>query len=217
MEEKEVLEIFAKHSAILTDDHVVYTRGKHGKAYVNKDAIYPYTEDLAILCKEIAHHFYIQNYWREGWKIDVVAAPAVGGISLIQWVAHFLSNRYGKQVLAVYAEKNSDGSFVFNRGYADIVANSNVLIVEDVINTGGSVQKVIDLVKPISKEVVGVGALCNRGGITTEELGIKELFALVNVTMDAWDEADCPMCKEGKPINIKVGKGREYLAKLAKS
>jgi orotate phosphoribosyltransferase len=62
--------------------------------------------------------------------------------------------------------------------------------------------------------VVGLGVLCNRGGVKPEDVGNPpELFALANVKLDAWDEADCPLCDQDIPINISVGKGREFLAK----
>lgn len=62
--------------------------------------------------------------------------------------------------------------------------------------------------------MIGLGVLCNRGGVRPEDVGgVPDLFALVNVSLDAWDEAECPLCKTNVPINTSVGKGKEYLAK----
>ena len=205
--EAEVLDLLGSVNGIITNSHIVYTSGKHGSAYVNKDAIYPHTSATSRLCQAIAEHFAPKN-------IDAVLAPAVGGVILSQWTAHHLSGLYGREVLGVYAEKAETGdSFVIKRGYDRLIAGKNVLVVEDVLTTGGSVKKVVETANAIGAKIVGVGALCNRGGISSAELGnVPELYALVNVTLDAWEEATCPLCAKGVPINTNVGKGREYLA-----
>jgi len=65
--------------------------------------------------------------------------------------------------------------------------------------------------------VVGLGVLCNRGGITPPDVADEpRLEALVNVTLDAWDEASCPLCAQNVPINTDLGKGREFLARRRK-
>ncbi len=119
--------------------------------------------------------------------------------------------------MGVYAEKADDETFVIRRGYDKLVAGKRVLVVEDVLTTGGSAKKVVEAVRAIGGEVIGLGVLCNRGGITPQDVGdVPELFALVNVKLDAWDEEECLRtgpCSKGIPINTDVGKGREYLAK----
>ena len=91
-----------------------------------------------------------------------------------------------------------------------------VLVVEDILTTGGSVKKVIEATRAIGGEVVGLGVLCNRGGITSHDVGdVPKLFALVNVTLESWTEAECPLCAKGIPINTDVGKGRDFLARKA--
>jgi len=145
-----------------------------------------------------------------------VVAPAVGGTILSQWVAHHLSDLVGREVLAVYADKAEGDEFVIKRGYDKLVSGKRVLVVEDVLTTGGSAKKVVDVVRQIGGEVIALGVLCNRGGITPQDVSdVPELFALVNVSLDAWDEAECPLCAQNVPINTDVGKGREYLAKKA--
>lgn len=213
MLEQQVLKTLVQVGAVITDSHIVYTSGKHGSAYVNKDAVYPHTEITSELCRAIAEQF------ADG-TVDVVIAPAIGGVILSQWTAYHLSKMTGGQeVLGVYAEKAEDGeSFVIKRGYDKIVADRRVLVVEDVLTTGGSVKKVIEATRTLGGNVIGLGVLCNRGGITTQDVADPpELFALVNVTLDVWDEAECPLCAQGIPINIDVGKGREYLARKSAS
>lgn len=208
MQEKQVLEILAGVGAVITDSHIVYTSGKHGSAYVNKDAVYPHTATIAQLCAEIAAEFVNEN-------VEVVIAPAIGGVIITQWTARHLSTLTGKDVLAVYAEKAPDGdTFVIKRGYDKLVKGKRVLVVEDILTTGGSVKKVIEATRAIGGDIVGLGVLCNRGGITPADVGdVPRLFALANVKLDAWDEADCPLCSKNVPINTDVGKGRDFLAR----
>jgi len=204
MNRQEILDALAKIQAVITDSHLVYTSGKHGSTYFNKDAIYPHTELTSDLCKEIAKHFANKG-------IEVVIAPAVGGIILSQWVAYHLTKITGREVLGVYAEKDGDG-FVIKRGYDKLSSGKKVLIVEDILTTGGSVKKVIDTARGIGANVMGLGVLCNRGGIKPEDVSNPpELFALVDVKFDAWDEADCPLCAKGISVNLDVGHGRKYV------
>lgn len=204
MNKQEILDALAKIQAVITDSHLVYTSGKHGSTYFNKDAIYPHTELTSQLCEEIAKHF-------AGRSIEVVIAPAVGGIILSQWVAYHLTKITGREVLGVYAEKDGDG-FVIKRGYDKLSSGKKVLIVEDILTTGGSVKKVIDTARDIGANIVGLGVLCNRGGIKPQDVSNPpELFALVDVKFDAWDEADCPLCAKKMPVNTDVGHGRKYV------
>lgn len=206
MNEREILSIFREANAIITGGHIVYTSGKHGSAYINKDAIYPHTHKVSELCKEIAKFFVDE-------EVEVVVGPEKGAIILSQWTAYHLTRITGNEVLAVYAEKDGD-AFVIKRGYDKLIVGRNVLVVEDILTTGGSVKKVIETVYTIGGNVVGLGALCNRGGITPEDVdGVSKLFTLVNIKLDAWDEADCQLCKDNIPINTDVGKGREFLVR----
>lgn len=219
-DKEEVLQILSKVGAVITDSHIVYTSGKHGSAYVNKDAIYPHTAETSHLCALIAKQFVNDN-------VEVVIAPAIGGVILSQWTAHHLTRTSNREVLGVYAEKEviavfdslgrkcytETGRFIISRGYNKIVAWKNVLVVEDILNTGGSAKKVVEAVRAIGGVVVGVGTLCNRGGITADNLGAPKLISLVDISLDAWDKEDCPLCKQSIPINTDVGKGREFLAR----
>jgi orotate phosphoribosyltransferase len=210
---EELLEIFKKTGGYITDSHIVYTSGKHGEAYLNKDAIYPHTKEVSSICQEIAKRFKDKG-------IEVVAAPALGGIILSQWVANYLSRLCKKEVLALYTEKVPDPNLpgqnnqVFRRGYDQLIKGKKVLIVEDITTTGGSVTKVVDSVRNAGGIVVAVCVLANRDpdNINSESVGVP-YTALAEIKMQAWEEKDCPLCKKGVPINITVGKGREYLAK----
>lgn len=187
--------------AIIQNSHIIYTSGKHGSAYVNKDAIYPHTRLTCDLCLEIAAHF-------EDQGVDVVVAPAIGAVILSQWIAFHLSEIEDREVLSVYAEKDGE-SFVIKRGYDKLLKDKNCLVVEDILNTGGSALKVVQKVRELGGNVIGVAALCNRGGVTEEDLDdVPELFSLTQIKLEAWDAKDCPLCAKNIPINTSVGKGK---------
>lgn len=206
MKESEILKILSEVGALITDSHIVYTSGRHGNAYVNKDALYPHTDKTALLCKEIAQRVKDIN-------IEIVAGPTIGGVILSQWVAHFLSEISGKKSLAVFSEEDAEKNRFFKRGYDKLIPGKNVLIVEDILTTGGSAKKVIEAVKNCGGKPAGCAVLCNRGGVGKDDLGVPFLDALVNISLDSWDEKECPLCLKGVPVNTNVGKGLEFINK----
>lgn len=206
MTQEEVLAILHRCGAVLTGGHFVYASGKHGEAYVNKDAVYPFTGIVAQLCEVLARHF-------AEHEVDVVVGPAIGGVILSQWVTHYITMLTNHTIHSVYAEKSDDG-YALTRGYDKYVVGKRVLVVEDVLTTGGSATRTIEVVRAAGGEVIGVGALCNRGGVTKESLAnVPELFALVEISLEMWPEEDCPLCRRGVTVNTNVGKGRDFLAR----
>lgn len=200
MTQQEVLTILERVGAVLTNTHVIYKSGRHGEAYVNKDALYTSPADTSTVCRWIAEHFAKAN-------IDVVAGPTVGGVILTQWVAYHLGQLVdGKPPVAIYAEEVNDQR-VFRRGYADFIPGKRVLIVEDILTTGGSARQVVEAVQAAGGQVIGVGALCNRGNVTAEMVNAPELFTLTALPLSSWDAAECPLCAANVPINTSVGKG----------
>lgn len=210
MNQDEIMHLFEETGAIIRNSHLVYTSGRHGSAYVNKDALYPHTDITAKLCNEMAGRFAKDN-------IDVVVGPAMGGVILSQWVAFYLSAIIGRKVFSVYVEADENKNKIFGRGYDKFIGGKNILIVEDVLTTGGSVKKVVDAVRAKNGNVAGCIALCNRGGVRNEDIGTLPRFeALVNIKFDSWDEGQCPLCRSGVPVNTSVGKGRDFLARKGK-
>ncbi len=206
MTQEKVLEILRKVGAIITDSHLVYTSGKHGSVYINKDAVYPHTAEISEICQMMADQF-------KDSGVQVVAGPSLGGIILSQWVAHHLSIMTGSEVLGVYTEKTPEKNQIFTRGYDKHVQGKKVLVVEDITTTGGSVRKVVDSVKAAGGEVVGVCVMVNRNADINESIVGGPYHALAFIQADAYDEGECPLCAQNVPINTEVGKGREYLAK----
>src|SRR3990172_1719905 len=97
MNQSEIMAILVRTGALTTGSHIVYTSERHGKDYVDKDAVYTDPEATDRLCFELAQHF-------QNMEIDVVAAPAIGGVNLSQGVARHLSYLRQKKVLSVFAE-----------------------------------------------------------------------------------------------------------------
>jgi len=207
MTSEQFLEILRSTGGYISGSHIVATSGKHIDTYLNKDAIYPHTKAISEVCLAMAEPYV-------GQRIEAVVAPALGGIVLSQWVAHHLSELTGEDVLAIYTEKTPDKDQILTRGYDKLVKGKRVLVVEDILTTGGSVIKVVNSVKKAGGDVVAVCVMCNRNpAVVNAELVGAPLMALAEMSVPAWDEHECPMCKQGMEINVSVGKGREYLAR----
>ncbi len=211
MSEFDVMQALREVNAVIDDSHVVYTSGRHGKTYVNKDAFYLHPRVTGRLCGLMAAHY-------PPGSVDVVAGPTVGGVILAQWTAwHLTSARSSGEVLAVFAEEDLvDGEKVrvFRRGYDQQIAGRRIVIVEDVVTTGGSARRVIDAVRALGGEILGLSILCNRGDVTSADVGGVPIHALTTVTdLESWPEEDCPLCRQGVPINVAVGKGKAFLAR----
>lgn len=201
----EVIEMLKKAGAVITDSHLVYTSGKHGSVYINKDALYPHTEFSSRIGELFAEA-------HKDMDIDVVCAPALGGIILSQWTAFHLSKLKGKEILGVYTEKDAEKIQVFSKGYDKLVTGKKVLVVEDLTTTGGSVLKVVNTVKNAGGNVVAVAVMVNRDpGLVNEEMMGVPFSVLAVLKAEAWEEANCQLCKTNVPINTTVGHGKKYL------
>jgi orotate phosphoribosyltransferase len=201
-----VLDLLKRTGAIITDSHFVLTSGKHASTYINKDALYPHTEATSSVCRQFAER-------AKSLEIDTVVGPALGGIILAQWTAHHLCELKGKQVFAVYTEKTPDGRQTFTRGSDRFVVDKNVLVVEDLTTTGGSAKKVVEEVRRIHGKVAAVCVMVNRNPEEVTEAYFGAPFIpLATLKIDAYDEAECPFCQSGVPVNTSVGHGKHYLA-----
>lgn len=198
----EVIDILTKVGAVLPDGHFVGTSGLHFDTYVNKDALYPHTKETSEICKLFAEKYKDKN-------IEVVVGPALGGIILSQWTAHHLSQICGKEVLGIYTEKNADGKQVFTRGYENFAKGKRVLIVEDIVTTGGSLLKSAKAVKDAGGEIVATCAMVNKNKDITDNIEDVPFSALCNLFIPTYDSSICPLCKNNVPINMKVGHGKK--------
>ncbi len=148
MNKQDVLEIFKKADAYL-EGHFVLTSGYHSPHYFQKSKVFQYPEYNSQLAAGIIEKF-------RGKKIDVVLSPAVGAIVLGNEVARQLNVRF------IFAEREN-GVMSIRRGF-ELNEGENVLVVEDIITTGGSVQEVIDMLKkyPVKVNIAGVGYVIDR-------------------------------------------------------
>lgn len=202
---EEVLNILEKTGAVIRDSHVVGTSGRHMSIYVNKDNLLPHTKETFRVTQLLAEA-------HKDLDVDVVAAPVVGGVILGNLVAYHLSLLQKKEILSVYAEKTAEGPMIFKRGYDNLIKGKKVLIIDDTVATGFSVHKMLDVVRQFGGNIAAMGVIANRVSkeINSKTLGIPFSW-LCEISAETFDEKDCPMCKSGIPINIKVGHGKEYL------
>lgn len=207
--EQELIALLKKTGALITDDHLVGTSGRHMSVYINKDMLLTHTVETS----RVGELFAEKNI---DLPIDVVVGPAMGAIILAQWTAFHLSSKLGKEVLSVYTDKTAENGQILKRGYDKIVEGKNILIVEDTTTTGGSVVKVAETVKAAGGNVVQLCVMVNRdpATINTETLGWPFSW-LASVPAESYPEDDCPLCTAGIPVNTKVGHGKKFLEKGA--
>ena len=130
------------------------------------------------------------------FEVDLVVGPALGAVVWAQEMGRALGT-------PAYFTERKDGEMLLRRGFS-IAPGTKVLVVEDVITTGGSAREVIDLLRGMGVEVIGAGTLVNRsGGNPYEDLGL-DLIALAEVTVETWDPNECPLCESGS-VAVKPG------------
>jgi orotate phosphoribosyltransferase len=180
----DVLAMFEKSGARLRG-HFLYASGLHGPVYWEKALVLQYPEYVAKLCKMIADH-----YRKAG--ATVVAGPTTPGIILSYETARQLGVR------GIFAEKNeAEGIREFRRGF-QIKPGEKVLVVDDILTTGGSVREVIDAVRKLGGDVVGVGVMVDR---TTEPVDFGVPFYACHRAEEVAYPADkCPLCAQGVPL-----------------
>jgi orotate phosphoribosyltransferase len=125
---------------------------------------------------------------------QVVLSPALGGIVIGQEVARALGVR------ALFAERQ-DGSLTLRRGFA-IKPGEKILVVEDVVTTGGSTRETIDVARAAGAEVIGAASIIDRSG-GTQDVGVPYV-ALATLRVPSYPADSCPLCQAGLPV-VKPG------------
>lgn len=127
--------------------------------------------------------------------IDVVVAPAMGGLMIGHEVARALGVRF------IFTERDSDGRMTLRRGFA-ISPGEHAVVVEDVITTGGSSKEVVDILTREGAHVAAVGCIIDRSG-GKADVGVPRI-ALAVMEVLAYQPVACPMCQQGLPV-VKPG------------
>jgi orotate phosphoribosyltransferase len=182
MNEAEVRQLFVETGAIL-EGHFLLTSGLHSPLYVEKFQVLQYPQHTAKLCAALADRFSKED-------VQLVIGPVTGGILLAHEVGKNLGTR------AIFTEREN-GKMALRRGFV-INPGERVLIVEDIVTTGGSVQEVIDVVREHGGVPVGVGILVDRSGGTTS-FGVPAQ-SLLHLTVPTYQADDCPLCRQGIPM-----------------
>ena len=191
MSEKEVEDLLIETSAIM-EGHFLLTSGLHSPRYVEKFNVLQkpvYTEKL---CRAMAEKFKDAN-------IETVVGPVTGGILLAHETGKALGTR------AIFTEREN-GKMTFRRGFT-LHEGERVLIVEDIVTTGGSIREVIDVVKEHGGIPVAVSMLVDRsGGKAT--FGDVPSTALLHMDVQTYKPEECPLCKAGIPMTRRGRTGK---------
>jgi orotate phosphoribosyltransferase len=182
MTEKEVLFLFEELNALLKG-HFKLSSGLHSEKYLQCAIVLQHPVIAEKLAKELAAKF-------ETEKIEVVIGPALGGVTWSYEVARALGVR------SLFTERE-EGKMTLRRGFS-IKEGERVLVVEDVVTTGGSTKEVIDVVNASGGIVVGVGSVIDRSDKPVD-FGVK-FKSLAKLKVQTFKEHDCPLCKAGTPV-----------------
>ncbi len=186
---EQVLDIFRETKALL-EGHFRLTSGLHSPQYFQCAKVLQYPKYLHLLCGEIAKHF-------EYSDIELVISPAIGGVVVGTEVGRML------RVRTIFAERK-DEKMELRRGF-EIHPGERVLVVEDVVTTGGSVFEIIDLVKKADAQLIGVGYIVDRsnGRVTFE----AKQFSVLQMDVITHKPEECPLCKDGIPVTKPGSRG----------
>jgi orotate phosphoribosyltransferase len=177
-----VIEIF-KEAGVLLEGHFLLTSGRHSDKYLQCAKIFQYTKYSEELCKTLAEKFKNDN-------IDIVIGPAIGAIQMAYEVSRWVD------VKNIFTER-VNGKMVLRRNF-NIEKNMNVLVVEDVITTGGSVKEVIEIVRENGANIIGVGVIVDRSNGKID-FGAK-LESVISMDVTSYEPDNCPLCEKG--INL---------------
>jgi orotate phosphoribosyltransferase len=180
----DVLQLFRRSGALL-EGHFRLTSGLHSPGYLQCALVLQHPADAEALARALATHV-------SALSPTVVLSPALGGIV----IGHEMGRALG--VRAIFAERQ-DGKLTLRRGFSLDPAD-RVLVVEDVVTTGGSTRETIDVA--VAATVVGAASIVDRSGAKAA-LGVP-YHALFPMSLPTYDPAVCPLCAQGSPV-VKPG------------
>ena len=199
--EKIHLEILKRTGAYHSNDHVLLPSGQHTSEYIEKTLVTTepsFTEGLGAV---IAKHF-------APWPVDVVLSTGPGALIL----SHCVARAHPSRPVVVYGTKGLSGGkrrvtlpVEFQRL---IRPGTHVLLIEDLVSTGGTLNLLTSLVEQLGGQVAGIGCLWRRTSV--QELNDKPVFSLVSRDFPTYDPADCPLCRRGIPLNEEFVRRRSH-------
>lgn len=182
------MQIF-KEAGVLLEGHFRLTSGRHSNRYLQCAKIFRNAKYSEELCGALAEKY-------RGSGVEIVIGPAMGAVQMAYEVSRALHCEN------FFTERGDDGQMALRRGF-EVKPGQKVLVVEDVVTTGGSVREVMDIVRAAGGETVGVGAIVDRTGGKID-FGVP-FQAVVSLEVESWEPQDCPLCKAGAPAPIKPG------------
>ena len=183
-------QIFEKSGAVLKG-HFLLTSGLHSPVYWEKFQVLQYPQYTQELCRMVAEHFCDR-------KIQVVAGPTTGGIILAFETARQMGVR------GIFAEKKEGSTErAFKRGF-NVEPGERVLLVDDILTTGGSIREVIAAISRSHGDLVGIGVLVDRSEKSLD-FGVP-LFSCIRSPAITYKPEDCPLCAAKVPL-VKRGGG----------
>jgi orotate phosphoribosyltransferase len=181
-----VLGLFRRVGALL-EGHFRLTSGLHSPGYLQCALVLQHPAEAERCGRLLAERV-------RGLDVDAVLSPALGGIV----IGHEVGRALG--VRAVFAERQ-DGKLMLRRGFA-LSPGERVLVVEDVVTTGGSTRETIEVARAAGAVVVGAAAIIDRSG-GNQRLDVP-FHALATVSLPTYQPESCPLCAEGSPV-VKPG------------
>lgn len=182
MNSSEVLKLFEDAGALLRG-HFKLTSGRHSDVYYEKFALLKNPAICTKICADMAVQF-------KEKKVQTVVGPTLGGVIIAYEVARYLGT------VAAFAEQGERGR-IFKRDFS-LEKGERVLIVDDVLTTGTSVNEVIELVNQYSAEIVGIGVVLDRSGGEAEFK--YPFYAVSTIAAKSWESSECPLCKKGEEL-----------------
>jgi orotate phosphoribosyltransferase len=170
------------------DGHFLLSSGLHSQRYLQCAKLLQYPHYAEEIGRELAARFSSIQ------RIDLVVGPALGGMIIAHEVAKAL------KVRCVFVERY-EGKMTLRRGFK-ITKGENVLIVEDVVTTGGSIKETMDVIKGFGGKIVGIGVIVDRSGGGVK-FGVP-LQSLLVVEIKTYESINCPLCEQGIPL-VKPG------------
>jgi len=173
-----------RDSGALREGHFILASGRHSPLYLEKFQVLQHPAETERLCAALASWASMQLR-----DIETVAGPTTGGIIL----AHEVARQLG--VRAIYAERRENGTGrEFRRGFS-LRSGERVLVVDDIMTTGGSVHETVDAVRSAGGHVAGAAVLVDRsGGAADDDVPVEALWRL---DIPSYVSSECPLCAKG--------------------